>query len=62
MTRPAPNYLEKVLVMGLRLKPGHVYSATVLHDDWCASNLTGYRQDCNCEPIVRVNPSPFERQ
>ena len=62
MTRPTPNYLQKVLEIGSRLQRGYVYSATVLHDDWCGSNLTGNRQDCNCEPIVRVNRSPFECQ
>jgi len=60
MTAPTPNYLQKVLEIGSRLERGHVYSATVLHDDWCASNLTGNRQDCNCEPIVRMNLTPFE--
>jgi hypothetical protein len=62
MSRPTPNYLQKVLESGLRLERGHVYSATVFHDDWCASNLTGNCQDCNCKPIVRVNPTPLERQ
>lgn len=62
MTAPTPNYLQKALEIGLRLERGYIYSATVLHDNWCASNLTGNHQDCNCEPIVRVNPSPFARQ
>jgi hypothetical protein len=60
MTTPTPNYLRKVLEIGSRLECGHLYFASVLHDDWCASNLTGNHQDCNCEPIVRVNATPFE--
>jgi hypothetical protein len=60
MTAPAPNYLQRVLESSSHLERGRVDFASVLHDDWCASNLTGNRQDCNCEPIVRVNPTPFE--
>jgi len=59
---PTPNYLQKVIKIGSRLKRGYLYSTSVSHDDWCASNLTGNRQDCNCEPIVRVNATPFERE
>jgi len=56
MSEPIPNYLQKVLEIGSRLERGQAYSATVLHDDWCASNLTANRQDCNCEPLLRVTP------
>jgi len=59
MSAPTPNYLQKVLEIGLLLERGHLYSATVFHDDWCASNLTGIRQDCNCEPTIEMNPEPI---
>ncbi len=61
MSAPTPNYLQKVLEISSRVEPGHVYSAAVFHDDWCASNLTGNRLDCNCEPTVQLNPSPITR-
>jgi len=60
MTRPTPNYLQKILEMGARLEHGHVYYAAVFHDDWCASNLTWNCQDCNCKPIVRLHSTPVE--
>jgi len=60
MSAPTPNYLQKVLEIGSRLERGYVYSVIVFHDDWCASELTGKRWDCNCEPIVWVNPTPFD--
>ena len=60
MSVPTPNYLQKVIEAGSRLERGHVYSLTVFHDDWCSSNFTRNRQDCNCQPIVRMNPTLFE--
>ena len=61
MSVPTPHYLQKVIEIGSRLERGHLYFVSVFHDDWCASNLTGNCQDCNCEPIVRVSPTQFER-
>jgi hypothetical protein len=62
MTRPTPNYLQKILEVGSRLERGHAYCAAVFHDDSCASNLTRNNQDCNCKPIVRLHSAPVERQ
>ena len=46
----ANNYAAALSDACRGLRPGHVYSVEVYHDDWCA--LLAGKGPCNCNPEV----------
>ena len=38
------------------LPPGAASNAHIYHDDDCAFYQ---KQDCNCDPIIKISPPPF---